>query len=325
MSHVVMKKTLAQALMKEAMVDHPGPQGQQQPGAAPQSPQQPQKFGFGGLVGAILDPIIGDTGASTYQAAPPPIVKQDFLPQIAEQQKRQSDVYSQQQSLAQALLNQSQGGGPNPALMQLQMATGQNAQQQSALMASQRGASANPALLARQAAMQGGAIQQAGVGQASLMQAQQQLAAQQALAQQQQAMAGNALGAEGIQQTGQANQNQSITGGHTAAEQVNAGISQGNANRDSALLGGLIQAGGGALAASKGGSVPGQAPVQGDSETNDVVPALLSPGEVVLPRTVLQGPDMEKKVLAFLAEIKGKKGVKKMGYGGVVESKKRKC
>jgi hypothetical protein len=40
----------------------------------------------------------------------------------------------------------------------------------------------------------------------------------------------------------------------------------------------------------QGGRVPGMAPVAGDSPENDVVPARLSPGEVVLPRTVAQNP-----------------------------------
>ena len=40
----------------------------------------------------------------------------------------------------------------------------------------------------------------------------------------------------------------------------------------------------------KGGGVPGRAPVDGDSPQNDVVNAKLSPGEVVLPRTVAQNP-----------------------------------
>ena len=39
-----------------------------------------------------------------------------------------------------------------------------------------------------------------------------------------------------------------------------------------------------------GGPVPGQAQVPGDSQQNDIVPARLSPGEVVLPRTVAQNP-----------------------------------
>lgn len=43
-----------------------------------------------------------------------------------------------------------------------------------------------------------------------------------------------------------------------------------------------------------GGHVPGQASVAGDSETNDTVPAMLSPGELVIPRSVPKdGPHME--------------------------------
>lgn len=39
------------------------------------------------------------------------------------------------------------------------------------------------------------------------------------------------------------------------------------------------------LALSKGGHVPGEAKVAGDSLKNDTVPALLSPGEIVIPRS----------------------------------------
>lgn len=39
-----------------------------------------------------------------------------------------------------------------------------------------------------------------------------------------------------------------------------------------------------------GGQVPGVAPVKGDSPKNDIVPAKLSPGEVVLPRSVVAHP-----------------------------------
>lgn len=318
MSHVIMKKTLAKALMDAGMEDH----------------QPVQNFGFGGIVGDILNPILGDTAQSSFQAAPPPIVKQDFLPQIQTQQQRQGDVYSQQQSLAQTLLNQSQGQGPNPAQAQLAQQTGVNAQQQAALMASQRGASANPALLARQAAMQGANVQQQGVGQAATLQAQQQLAAQQALQQQQQSLAGNALQAENIQQTGQAQQNQAINAGVTGANQINASSDQFNAGQQGQILGGLISGGGAALGAAggkkahggeilpmlDGGDVPGTAKVGGDNEKNDTQPALLSPGEIVLPRSVTQAPDMEKKAIEFLKHLKTKKN----GYGDVIEARKDK-
>lgn len=41
-----------------------------------------------------------------------------------------------------------------------------------------------------------------------------------------------------------------------------------------------------AMAASKGAVIPGQAKVEGDSEANDTVPILVSPGEIVIPRSI---------------------------------------
>lgn len=70
-----------------------------------------------------------------------------------------------------------------------------------------------------------------------------------------------------------------------------------------------------------GGNVPGKAKVSGDSEKNDVVPTMLSPGEVVLPRSVTQSPDAEKKAAEFMAHLKSKK---KYGYGGVVNARRAK-
>jgi hypothetical protein len=62
---------------------------------------------------------------------------------------------------------------------------------------------------------------------------------------------------------------------------------------------------GGAL--KSGGSVPGEAPVKGDSYKNDSVKALLSPGEIVLPRHVTQGPDAAEKAKAFVEAIMARK------------------
>lgn len=42
------------------------------------------------------------------------------------------------------------------------------------------------------------------------------------------------------------------------------------------------------IAFAQGGTVPGKATMPGDSAKNDTVPALLSPGEVVIPRSMLQ-------------------------------------
>lgn len=391
-THTIMSKKLAQALM-DAGVQH---------------------FDGGGLMGGIGN-FLGTN--NNFQATGPTAQNQNFVPQIQTQQQRQTDVYGQQQNLANQLLQQSQGQGPNPALAQLNQQTGNNVSNQAALMAGQRGASANPGLVARQAAMQGANTQQQAVGQGATLQAQQQLAAQQALSGQQQNLAQNALSGESIEQGGLASQNNAALG----VQQINANTAGQNAAANRGLIGGIFngfgalsalskggevpkmasggvmgienygmapavpqwqdstggawntmmsskgakaggepttttgtagpwETGGGlaggagdemgagssggagllALASEggkipfsqallKGGSVPGQAQVKGNSEKNDTQPTLLSPGEVVLPRSVTQSPDMEKKAIAFLRHLKaGKKG----GYGDVVAAKK---
>jgi len=57
-----------------------------------------------------------------------------------------------------------------------------------------------------------------------------------------------------------------------------------------------------------GGSVPGQASVKGNSYDNDTVPAILSPGEVVIPRDVMQSKDPAQEAAKFVAAILAKKG-----------------
>ncbi len=49
-----------------------------------------------------------------------------------------------------------------------------------------------------------------------------------------------------------------------------------------------------------GGMVPGTAPMPGNSPQNDTVPANLSPGEVVLPRTVTQAPNAPQQAKEFM-------------------------
>lgn len=59
-----------------------------------------------------------------------------------------------------------------------------------------------------------------------------------------------------------------------------------------------------------GGHVPGQAKHPGDTTKNDTVPALLSPGEIVIPRSVAQGPDPAKAAAKFVSAIMARKGLK---------------
>ncbi len=72
------------------------------------------------------------------------------------------------------------------------------------------------------------------------------------------------------------------------------------------------------MTASHGAVVPGQAPVQGDSDRNDKVPAMLSPGEVVLPRSVTQSSDPVAKAAEFMKHLRSPKS---QGYGGVIQAR----
>lgn len=59
-----------------------------------------------------------------------------------------------------------------------------------------------------------------------------------------------------------------------------------------------------------GGTVPGNAPVEGDSSHNDIVRALLSPDEIVVPRSAVQaGPDTAS---SFVRDIMKMQGAPKM-------------
>lgn len=89
-----------------------------------------------------------------------------------------------------------------------------------------------------------------------------------------------------------------------------------------------------ALAAllKSGGDVPGRASVKGDSYSNDTVPAMLSPGEAVIPRSVMNSGDAPEKAKEFIEQLQqknkksfgdalmSKKGTKP-GYGKVLEAK----
>lgn len=63
----------------------------------------------------------------------------------------------------------------------------------------------------------------------------------------------------------------------------------------------------GEFLASKGMTVPGAAKVKGDSITNDTVPARLSPGEMVIPRSVMQSDDPAKNASNFVRDYMSKR------------------
>ncbi len=170
--------------------------------------------------------------------------------------------------LTQQLQNQAQGIGPNPAQAALNQNTGQNIAQQAALAASVRGAGSNAGLIANQAANTGANLQQQAVGQQAYNQAIQQLAAQQQLgnlAAQQVGQGTNAIQLQNqaqqneqglLQNANNAYNNQSLASQENI-NNINAGVSQNNANSIGNLakgVGSAISSIGGAVSPLFGGS-----------------------------------------------------------------------
>lgn len=284
----------------------------------------------GGILGGAADDL---TKKNDFRAGLAPVEKQDLMPLLNEQYNALTGVQGQQQDLASVLQAQMAGGGPNPAQAQFQQNAAQNAAQAGAAIGSQKGI--NPALAARLIMQQQASAGQGIAGQAATLQAQQQLSAQQQLQQQQATMGSQALNAQGILQGAQANQNSATVGNYSSANQVNAGITNANAAATNATMQGLMSgasaaasggatkamSGGGMItlgdALMNGGAVPGVPQVAGDSPQNDTVHAMLSPGEIVIPRSMVEDPERAKR---FIEELNGKTG---SGYGKVLAAKKK--
>lgn len=218
--------------------------------------------------------------------------------------QNQSNVFNQQQGLANMLGAQAMGYGPNPAMAQLAQTTGQNTANQAALMAGQRGSGANAGLLARQAGQQGAGIQQNAIGQAAVMRAQQQLAAQQAL-QGQQANMANLAGTQVSQQANtlqnfnannQAQQNALLgaLGNYNSANvtnqsnvnSANAGIANTNAKGQQDMFGGALK--GASSAFSFGLAHGGQ--VQNFDEGGVAAPQTQMPSQSMAPHFEFDKP-----------------------------------
>lgn len=83
------------------------------------------------------------------------------------------------------------------------------------------------------------------------------------------------------------------------------------ANNSSLNKGGQSMGGGLKNLMASGGNVPGKAQVSGDSLKNDTVPTLLSPGEAVIPRSVMQAKHPGDAAKAFIEQLKNTKTRKK--------------
>ena len=260
------------------------------------------------------------------------------LSEYGQYNQNMGQAYAQQQQqnasqdqLAQALQQQMQGNGPSVAQQQMQQGL-QNAQAQAAgSMANVRGI--NPALAARLVGQSQAANASNIAGQGGILRAQEQLSAQGQL---QNALATQRSQNQGMYGTSgqlqnQMNQNRMGNAMNQAqvsnqqADQFGKLLAAGG----SAMMGGGNMMGGGGASnvstgkmtfASKGGKVLGHPNVEGDSPMNDTVPAMLSPGEIVIPRSASGDLETAK---AFLEHVKKftDKHMPEKGYARVLAKK----
>lgn len=247
-------------------------------------------------------------------------------------------IAQQQQQFVNALQSQANGtGGPSAAQQLMQNAMDQNAANSYSMAASQRGT--NPMLAMRNAAQANAQAGLQSAGQTAAMRAQEQLNAQQMLGSQLHNMSSAGASYANMNLQGQMNNanNNGKTGGGIlgAIGSVGGkllGMADGGEVPDSGSGGG---AGKGSFSTfadeykkawaqpnftpdthfipfKSGGQVPGVASVPGDSQTNDTVPAMLSPGEIVIPRSRASDPEMAKE---FIDHIMSRKKAKEPGQG----------
>jgi hypothetical protein len=269
--------------------------------------------GVGNAVGGIFGSVGGGAadaaGATSQYKADNPYAPEEFQKYLNERQQ----IVQNQNSLAQALQAQMAGQGPNPAQTQFMANQQANIANAQGLIASQRGL--NPALAARMGVnAASNANQQAALGSA-LMQQQQQLNATNSLG-----------GLYGQMQSGNLGSQQIFNQANMGQQSLNQQVAGQNAQIRGQITGGLIQGAAGAGAAAAGAAhgalVGGKANVPGDSPKNDTVPAMLSPGEIVLPRSVAHDPEKAKEFVDHLLKSSGKK---KGGYGSVLEARRKKA
>jgi hypothetical protein len=226
-----------------------------------------------------------------------------YAPTIASGQQQAADntkfnnVFGQQQNLAGQYGQVAAGQGPNPAKEMLRQQTGQNVNMAQGQAASQRGV--NPALAARMAVDASAGQNQQAAGQGATMQAQQSLAAMgqqagvlgqmQQGANTQQGLGVNLLGTAGGLQNQQNNANIANTLG---TNQINAGVASQNAATNAAMVGGLMNAAGGAATMgmmADGGMVPEAEAPEMNMDYGGLVPAMAGGGIAEEPVSPLHG------------------------------------
>lgn len=240
-------------------------------------------------------------------------------------------VGEEQRRLAEALRAQAEGRAPSLAALQYAGALEASQAAAASQLASARGLS--PSQAQRLLLTQQSAARAAAAGKSAEMRLQEQQMAQGNLAavlaqQRQQALlTGQTAGGLGAQagQLGLAQQQleqQRLIAEQELRRQQQQAQERAIATGVGSVAGGIIGSFGGpggamagaklggelgAKVASKGGEIKGRAKFNGDTRTNDTVPALLSPGEIVLPRSVAQDEQAPEKAKKFVEAIKSRK------------------
>ena len=230
-------------------------------------------------------------------------------------------VGEEQRRLAEALRAQAEGRTPSLAAMQYASALEASQAAAASQLASARGLS--PSQAQRLLLTQQSAARAAAAGKSAEMRLQEQQMAQGNLAgllaqQRQQALlTGQTAGGLGAQagQLGLSQQQmeqQRLTREQELKREEEAALERGITGAvQGGLTGGLgllkKPARGGKIESRGGGEIKVRAKFNGDTRTNDTVPALLSPGEIVLPRTVAQDEEAPEKAKKFVEAIKSRK------------------
>lgn len=305
----------------------------------------------------LEEPTVGDYlfGQKRFQATAPSINQPQtttqfgragFYGDLGSAQAQQAQLYGQQQDLAGALAARARGEGTSIAEMQLQNTLAQNQRAAAGQLAGVRGL--NPAMAQRLLLNQQASLAGQAAGQGAMLRAQEQLAAQQALGQQLASMRGAAGQMYG--QAGQLGLGQEKLGVETeeARKQRELAIAEANqrseierqrtqiaANKayaeDNGLMGdigsGLIEAGKAgaqiAKAMAHGGKPEGHL-AKMDNVKNDTIPAMLSPGEMVIPRSIMHSANPPKAAAKFVKAIMEKKSpvqAKHVALGGALKAK----
>ncbi len=267
----------------------------------------------------------------------------DYAPPSGLDTSQGDQARAEMMEFVNALKMQAAGKGPSAAQDQLTSATDANIRQAMALGQSQRGTGYQAGvkgILANQAR-----TQQESALQSSFLRNQEALQAQNQL--------GGILGTMRQGDLGQ--QGNSTDVAKLQQNWAVAKLDEAGRKRaaDHQLLGNMVNAGGGVAAQyssggggrvpaapsqpaydpvsppaelASGGQIPGYAQAPGNSPRNDTVPAMLSPGEIVLPRTVAQSADAPDKAAEFVAAIKAQKSkttAPKGDYGALVAKQRQ--